>query len=136
METKKNELDEELDLEEDYDDGELDIDEEDLEGLGMDFKEYEFVCKPCYNFQSVEFKFKGCRAEIEDMMSIYKEILLYLKEIAIDQPGQKPTKVAEKDKPSEKQLDILKRFGIKYDPNTITSKEASELIQKSIDSCK
>lgn len=112
------------DVEEDI---ELDfLDDEDP--FKIDSPKYIFHCKPCYNFQSVEFDYEGDEDDIPEMMKLYEKIMNGLAKIAVAQPGQKPAV----DSPSEKQFEIMDKYGIKYDPKTITKKEAQRLINESI----
>jgi len=95
---------------------------------------YIFKCKPTYNFQSVEFEFAGSIDDIPDMMAIYDRIV---KELILIAPDQSQSSFAKKvapqeEMPTEKMYAIMDRFGIKYTSKT-TKKEASELIQKSLD---
>jgi len=120
---------------------EIDLEDEDLD-LEEDEKEFEFDwkdepqpkfifhCKPVFNFQSVEFDFEGDEDDIPEMMRIYAKVMKELSKIAIAQPGQKFT--VSEDAPTEKQIEILKRFNIKYNPDTITKKQAQQLINDNL----
>ena len=76
----------------------------------------------------VEFDYEGDEDDIPEMMKLYEKIMNGLAKIAVAQPGQKPAV----DSPSEKQFEIMDKYGIKYDPKTITKKEAQRLINESI----
>ena len=97
-------------------------------------KVFNFKCKPTYNFQSVEFEFQGTTDDIPEMMALYDCIVKELIVIAPDQSQSSFAKkvVPQEGMPTEKVYAIMDRFGIKYTSKT-TKKEASELIQKSLD---
>jgi len=110
-ENEEEELDEDIDLS-DFDDD----------------KQFVFHCKPCYNFQSIEFDFVGSYEQIDDMIEIYKTVLDKLAKIAPAQPNNnKPTEALATDR----QKEIMKQYGIKFTAST-TLKEAQKLINESI----
>lgn len=85
-------------------------------------------CKPTYQFQSIEFDYTvNSVADIPDMLNLYTKVLKGLMEIAPIQEKQLPAEPPA----TQKQKDIMDRFGIKYSPN-VTSKQAQQLIQKSM----
>lgn len=88
-------------------------------------------CKPNYAFQSLEFDYEVEDTEdIDRMFELYEKLVNKLKEIAPEQPvNGKP--VVKEELATEKQLLILKKFGIQHSKD-ITKKEASKLIQLSM----
>lgn len=97
-------------------------------------------CKPCYNFQSVEFDFdvgedeKPDPAKVSTMLGLYKALVEALMDIAPEQGTAKPRQAQPREElATQKQLAILDKFGIRHDAN-ITRKEASRLIDESIQS--
>lgn len=116
--------------EEDFDDLDEDLEFEDV----IDDKNIIFHCKPVYNFQSIEFDIEinpDDPEQMDKMFGLYAAIIKKLQEVAVDQPNQKP--VAPKEPlASDKQKQIMDMYGIKYDKNTCTIKQAQELINKSI----
>lgn len=89
-------------------------------------------CKPCYNFQSVEFDFevKSPAEDLPAMFMLYKMVCDGLAEIAPEQPDKSKKPVAELATDGQKQ--IMKVHGIEFTDKT-TKKEAQELIKKSIE---
>ena len=88
-------------------------------------------CKPTYAFQSLEYDYEVESTEdIDRMFELYEKLVNKLKEIAPEQPvNGKP--VVKEELATEKQLLILKKFGIQHSKD-ITKKEASKLIQMSM----
>ena len=85
-------------------------------------------CKPTYQYQSIEFDYNvNSKDDLAPMFDLYSKVLKGLMEIA---PIQEKTLPAEPPA-TQKQKDIMDRFGIKYNPN-VTSKQAQQLIQKSM----
>ena len=85
-------------------------------------------CKPTYQFQSIEFDYTVNNDEdIDKMFAKYTRVLKGLMEIAPIQEKQ----VVKEPLATDKQKDIMDRFGIKYTATT-TAKEAQKLIQKSM----
>ena len=92
-------------------------------------------CKPVYNFQSIEFDIvvnPNDPESMENMKGVYSQVLNCLMQVSVEQPNQPGAKriPAPENRPSESQIAIMDRFGIKYDQYT-TKKEAQELIEKS-----
>lgn len=89
----------------------------------------KFKCKPTFNFQSIEFEMTITNDEEERYMkTLYANLLDFLKEIA---PEQSSAKAEPIEPATPKQIEILKKFHIKYKPN-VSKQEANELIQKSM----
>ena len=85
-------------------------------------------CKPCFNFQSVEFEYEvSTKEDIEDMMAIYKLFLDGLQNIA---PVQTVAKQPEKqvELASEKQVELARKIGLKL-PKDCSKEEAQKLIK-------
>lgn len=107
--------------------------DEELEEAYAEYKRTEclpfrFHCKPTYNFQSIEFDFDGSVDDIPTMMEIYKALLNQLMAVA---PAQ-PTATPARDLATDKQKEIMNKFGIKY-KSTTTREEAQTLIKASIE---
>lgn len=95
-------------------------------------------CKPVYNFQSVEFEIDVdiYSAKYDEQMamlfSIYTDMLLGLKNVAIEQPAlAKPVAVKKEQKEelaSDSQKRYLEKLGIPFDDN-ITKKQAFKMIK-------
>lgn len=101
------------------------------EELEEDFEPvYTFKCKPCYNFQSVEFEFEGTKYDLDELMEVYSLVLQMLKAIAPDQANGKPV---VKEPATDKQLTLLKKLGVKFD-KFISKEEARKLIKEAMDS--
>ena len=94
-------------------------------------KTYTFKCKPCYNFQSVEFEYTGTEYDLVDMMELYGTIVKMLKDIAPEQTVA--TKQVIKDPASEKQLSFLKKLGVKVN-RPLSKQEAWNLINEAKES--
>lgn len=94
-----------------------------------DEKTFNFKCKPTYQFQSIEFDFRGTKDDIPEMVEMYNQVLQELMKIA---PAQEKGSVQVSNLATDKQKETMKRFGIKFAPTT-TREEAQRLIQKSID---
>ena len=88
-------------------------------------------CKPVYNFQSVEFEYEVDSPEqLNDMFSLYDEILTGLENVSRDQPS--PGKPSE-PKASDKQINTLKKLGVdEKEAKRMTMKEASQTIKELI----
>lgn len=89
----------------------------------------KFKCKPCWNFQSIEFEVEGT---VEEAVKLYEEVLLKLVEISPAQDAKSQKRQPPLHPASDKQKEIMKKFGIKFDSFT-SKEEAQALIQKSID---
>lgn len=96
-------------------------------------------CKPCYNYQSLEFDFilKDNLSNLPQLENIYLAFVQMLSRIAEKEPNLSNYPSKKESKPKEplataKQKDIMDKFKIPYTSAT-TQKEASALIQKSID---
>ena len=104
-------------------DPEEEVEEEIIDGERV----YEFHCKPCYNFQSIEFDFVGTIDDVPEMMEMYERLVLLLQDIAPDQVGSKqPVEYA-----TEKQKVLLQRLGIKADKK-LTKEQAKQLIKEKL----
>lgn len=87
-----------------------------------------FKCKPCWNFQSVEFEYEGEKEDLPKIMDLYSDVLSRLMLISPEQKKDAPAvKLA-----SDKQKEIMRKFDIPFTIKT-TSEEAQKLIQESID---
>ena len=85
-----------------------------------------FKCKPCYNFQSVEFEYTiDTPEEIDTMMNIYNMILQNLISIAPNQEAKEPE--VKEEPASEKQLELMKKLKITA-PENCTKEQARVLI--------
>ena len=114
---------------------ELGLTEEEKQQMYRDMYKKEIIvkCKPCYNFQTVEFDYMvSDDSDLDEMMELYNNILQRLMKVAVAQPA--PVKMPEKPEnpATDAQLKILKQFGIKFKPN-ISKEEAHTLIKKSYD---
>lgn len=89
--------------------------------------------KPCWNFQSIEFEMEVDLDDKESLDALEKAYSDVLQRLTI------ATAVAhQEEKPvlaSEKQKQIMKAHGIKFDDKT-TNEEAQKLIQSSIEKAK
>lgn len=89
--------------------------------------------KPCWNFQSIEFEMEVDLDDNESLDALEKAYSDVLKRLA------RATAIAlQEEKPvlaSEKQKQIMKAHGIKFDDKT-TNEEAQKLIQSSIEKAK
>lgn len=97
-----------------------------------------FKCKPTFQFQSIEFDYNVddnsdvvAEQDIKDMFALYTKVLKGLMEIAPIQDQKQAPRPAE-PLATDKQKEIMKRFGIKFTAQT-TAKEAQKLIQQSIE---
>lgn len=99
-------------------------------------------CKPCYDFQSIEFDY-NLKADLSNLIQLegfYTALVQTLARIAEKNPN--PSKFpAKKEKPkpteplaTDAQKGIMEKFNIPFDENT-TKKQATALIQKSIENC-
>lgn len=95
-----------------------------------DEKLYKFHCKPTYQFQSIEFDYECTEKDIAKMVQMYKKVLDELMKVS---PVQEKAPVQVSNLATDKQKEIMKKFGIKY-TTTTTREEAQKLIQASIDS--
>ena len=83
-------------------------------------------CKPCYNFQTIEFEWEvNTEEDVLAMFDFYANILKGLKKITDGEAENK------EEPASEKQIEVMDKFHIKY-PKNVTKKEAQELIKKSM----
>lgn len=104
--------------------------EDDVEEIEIvEEKKFTFKCKPCWNFQSIEFEVEST---IEEALKLYETVLLKLVEISPAQDSKSAKRQPPLHPASEKQKEIMKKFGIKFDSFT-SKEEAQELIQRSID---
>lgn len=102
------------------------------EEVEQDKRIIKFHCKPTYQFQSIEFDYECSRDEINKMIEIYNDVLQHLITIA---PEQEKKPVQTINLATDKQKDIMKKFGIKFNSLT-TREEAQKLIQESIENTK
>ncbi|MBO7692357.1 MAG: hypothetical protein J6T10_06950 [Methanobrevibacter sp.] len=97
-------------------------------------------CKPVYNFQSVEFEYEldpKNENEIIEMFTVYRNILLYMKNVA---PEQEKISTFSKPKPkpkppvrmmSQAQRNWLINLGVdEEDLEDLTYDEASDMIKE------
>lgn len=94
-----------------------------------------FKCKPCWNFQSIEFEIAG---SVNDAIEMYNVVLQELKAISPEQPTlarKVPSKKLPKNPATDKQKEIMDRYKIPYDKYT-SREEARDLINKSIQESK
>lgn len=95
-------------------------------------------CKPVYNFQSVEFEYEldpKNENEIIEMFTVYRTILLYMKNVA---PEQEKISTYSKPKPkpnvrmmSQAQRNWLINLGVdEEDLENLTYDEASDMIKE------
>lgn len=97
--------------------------------------------KPTYDFQTVEFDFDmENKGDLDGAFELYAELIKRLKEVAPEQPSNKPkpknvvknvVKKPFKPLATQKQKDILDKYGIEY-TDDITCEEASKLIKLSM----
>lgn len=102
--------------------------EKNHESMEDDLNKIVFKCKPVWQFQSIEFEVSATKDNIPEVMDLYSEVLSKLMTIAPEQNKQASPAVKLA---SEKQKEIMKKFGIKFTAQT-TSEEAQNLIKKSI----
>lgn len=87
----------------------------------------KFKCKPTFNFQSIEFEIECADNNLTPMFALYRKIIEELIKVTPDQPkngvvGGKPA--------SQKQLEVMDKFRIPYQPG-ISYDEANRRIQES-----
>lgn len=99
--------------------------EQELQELNECEPRITFKCKPCYNFQSIEFEITT--GDLEEVKAWYQAVVEMLMEIAPAQPNDKIVA----DPATDKQKEILKKYGITFKAN-ISKEEANKLIQKSM----
>jgi hypothetical protein len=94
-------------------------------------------CKPCFNFQSVEFEYEvSTKEDIEDMMAIYKLFLDGLQNIAPVQTVVKPEAPEKKmELATEKQVELAKKIGLKL-PKVCSKEDAQRLIKEHLEARK
>lgn len=91
----------------------------------------KFKCKPTYNFQSIEFEIECSDMDLSPMFSLYRRVVEGLISVTPDQPKNGVTA-----KPaSEKQIEIMKKFNIPYQPG-ISYEQADEKIKESYNRAK
>ena len=89
--------------------------------------------KPCWNFQSIEFEMEvdlDDKESLDALEKAYSDVLQRLVRAAASVPQEEKPVLA-----SEKQKQIMKAHGIKFDDKT-TNEEAQKLIQSSIEKAK
>lgn len=89
--------------------------------------------KPCWNFQSIEFEMEVDLDDNESLDALEKAYSDVLQRLV-----RASAVAAQEEKPvlaSEKQKQIMKAHGIKFDDKT-TNEEAQKLIQSSIEKAK
>lgn len=112
-------------------------DEEDYEDYGQYVPEelpersYIFKCKPCYNFQSVEFEYSCAPSEIPQMMEIYKMIIDELQKIAPEQIGSKQAPSKPVEMATENQYKLMKKLGIEWS-KPMSKEEARKVIARAM----
>lgn len=106
---------------------ELLVTEKNSAQMAIDLDLFKFKLKPVYQFQSVEFEVWGTKADIPHVMELYSDVLSELMKITPEQTKNVPVVLA-----SEKQKEIMRKFGIKFGPLT-TQAEAQQLIKESIE---
>lgn len=89
-------------------------------------RRYTFKCKPCYNFQSIEFEYEGTEDDLPHMMELYGTIVQMLQDIAPEQVG---SKMPPKEPATENQIKLLKKLGVNFSKN-LSKDEARKLIAK------
>ena len=89
--------------------------------------------KPCWNYQSIEFEMEvdlDDKESLDALEKAYSDVLQRLvRATAVAHQEEKPVLA------SEKQKQIMKAHGIKFDDKT-TNEEAQKLIQSSIEKAK
>lgn len=93
-------------------------------------------CKPTYNFQSIEFEMQVDNdCDLVIALNYYETLLKELIRIAPEQPTNPSNKKTNYTPATEKQMEILRRFGIKCKIG-VSKQEANKLIQESIEKSK
>ena len=94
-------------------------------------RNYIFKCKPCYNFQSVEFEYNCAPSEIPQMMEIYKMIIDELQKIAPEQIGSKQAPSKPVEMATENQYKLMKKLGIEWS-KPMSKEEARKVIARAM----
>ena len=113
--------------------------EEELKEAYAEYKNVEtvpfrFHCKPTYNFQSIEFEMEvdlDDKESLDRMQEAFSEVLSRL----VKASAVAPTQEERPELATERQKQIMKAHGIKFDANT-TNEEAQKLIEASIEKAK
>lgn len=90
--------------------------------------------KPCFNFQQCEFEVEiNSKEDLKKAEELFKDLLDMEMRVAPEQSNrsERNSSVNREPKATERQREIMRTYGIKFDSNT-TQKEASELINKSM----
>ena len=91
----------------------------------------KFKCKPCWNFQSVEFEVEiEDKSKLPEVMDLYSDVLSRLMLISPEQ--KKDNNVPAIKLASDRQKEIMQQYNIPFTIKT-TAEEAQKLIQESID---
>lgn len=88
-------------------------------------------CKPTFNYQSIEYEFEiNNEYDMDKCLKTYAFLVKELMKIAPEQEEKGRRKPAEpkEELATDKQKEILARYGIPYDKTT-TKKQAYELIK-------
>ena len=102
------------------------LEEEELELEDEEPASIKLKCKPCYNFQTIEFEWEvSTEQDVYDMFDFYSSIYQGLMKICPDEAK----KVEEPA--TDKQIEVMNRFHISY-PKDVTKKQAQELIKKNL----
>lgn len=94
----------------------------------------KLTCKPCYNFQTIEFEYEvKSQDDFDEMTALYNQCLEMLQEIAPEQSKQPQIKPKafqmSKDLATDGQLSYMRGLGIKI-PKGCTKKQAWVLIKE------
>ena len=90
--------------------------------------------KPCFNFQSIEFEMEvdlDDKESLDRMQQAFSDVL----ERLVKATAVAPTQEERPELATERQKQIMKAHGIKFDANT-TNEEAQKLIEASIEKAK
>lgn len=108
------------------------VTENNMPQMAIDLNQYKFKLKPVYQFQSVEFEVYGSKEDIPQIMELYSDVLAELMKITPEQAKTTPNKTVSVPLASDKQKEIMRKFGIKFGPLT-TQAEAQQLIKESME---
>lgn len=90
--------------------------------------------RPCFNFQQCEFEYDiSTNKDVFYAEELFKSLLDMMMRVAPEQSNrsERNSSVNREPKATEKQREIMRTYGIKFDSQT-TQKEASELINQSM----
>ena len=91
-------------------------------------------CKPCHNFQTIEFEWEVFEEQdVIDMFAFYSSILQGLMKMCpVESKNVEKKQTEPKEEPaSQKQIEVMDKFHIKY-PKDVTKKQAQELIKNNM----